>query len=112
MGICKTYFPCKMSYRKDLDGDPGEVDGGRRSLIGRKFYKGRQGLDCYLKYFEGTDYIRRGNIEDNNAARRIAEDVITMCPESPMGYFLLGSVHHRDYRLGNTKSLGRLLRRD
>ncbi len=81
-----------------------KLTAGEEALSVAKFYKGRQGLDCYLKYFEGTDYIRRGNIEDNNAARRIAEDVIAICPESPMGYFLLGSVHHRDYRLGNTKS--------
>lgn len=27
-----------------------------------------------------------------------------MCPESPMGYFLLGSVHQQEYRLGHTRS--------
>ena len=37
-------------------------------------------------------------------ARRIAEEVIAMCPENPMGYLLLGWVHWRDLLLGTTKS--------
>jgi adenylate cyclase len=81
-----------------------KLTAGEEALSVAKYYKGKQGLDCYLKYFEGTDYLRRVNIEDNNVARRIAEEVIAMCPESPMGYYLLGSVHRLDYRLGNTKS--------
>jgi adenylate cyclase len=77
---------------------------GEQALTVAKYYKGKQGLDCYLKYWEGTNYLWRGTIEDNNVARRIAEEVIAMCPESPMGYYLLGSVHAQEYRLGNTKS--------
>ena len=77
---------------------------GEEALTVAKYYKGKQGFDCYLKYYEGTNYLRRGNIEDNNVARRIAEEVIAMCPENPMAYYLLGSVHAQDYRLGNTKS--------
>ena len=50
------------------------------------------------------DYFQRWNIEDNNLARRMAEEVIAMCPENPMGYVILGWVYHYDYRLGNTKS--------
>jgi len=81
-----------------------KLTAGEESLTVAKYYKGKQGLDCYLKYWEGTNYLRRVTIEDNNVARRIAEEVIAMCPESPMGYFLLGSVHQQEYRLGNTKS--------
>ncbi len=81
-----------------------KLTAGEEALTVAKYYKGKQGLDCYLKYFKGTNYLWRGNIEDNNMARRIAEEAIAMCPESPMGYFLLGSVHQQDYRLGNTKS--------
>jgi adenylate cyclase len=77
---------------------------GEEALTVAKYYKGKQGLDCYLKYWEGGNYLRRVNNEDNNVARRIAEEVIAMCPESPMGYYLLGSVHLQEYRLGNTKS--------
>jgi TolB-like protein len=72
-----------------------KLTAGEEALTVAKYYKGRQGLDCYLKYFEGANYLRRVNIEDTKAARRIAEEVIAMCPESPMGYFLLGSVHQQ-----------------
>ncbi len=77
---------------------------GEPALTVAKYSIGKQGLDCYLKYWEGTNYLWRGSMEDNNVARRIAEEAIAMCPESPMGYYLLGSVHLQAYRLGNTKS--------
>jgi adenylate cyclase len=79
------------------------TEGGQ---VGRpeKYFKGKQGLDCYLKLMEAIDYRERMNIEDNNMARRMIEEVIAMCPENPMGYLNLGSVYHHDYYLGNTKS--------
>jgi adenylate cyclase len=74
--------------------------------VGRpeKYFKGKQGLDCYLKLMEAMGYRERMNIEDNNLARRLIEEVIAMCPENPMGYLNLGFVYHQDYYLGNTKS--------
>jgi adenylate cyclase len=69
-----------------------------------KYFKGKQGLDCYLKLTEANGYYNRFNIEDNNLARRMIEEAIAMCPENPMGYFHLGVVYQRDYVLGNTKS--------
>ena len=69
-----------------------------------KYYRGKQGLDCYLKLMEAIGYLQRWNIEDNNLARRMAEEAIAMCPENPMGYVHLGWVYHDDYWLGNTKS--------
>ena len=77
---------------------------GELSLGERKHYRGRQGLDCYLKILEGSGYLERQNIEDNNMARRIAEEVIAMCPEVPMAYQLMAWVHLLDYWLGSTKS--------
>jgi adenylate cyclase len=79
------------------------TEGGQ---VGRpeKYYKGKQGLDCYLKLTEASGYLNRWNIEDNNLARRMIEEAIAMCPENPMGYTYLGWVYHRDYILGNTKS--------
>ena len=53
---------------------------------------------------EATKYIDRFTIEDNNVARRLAEEAISMCPENPVGYAQLSSVYLSDYRLGNTKS--------
>jgi adenylate cyclase len=69
-----------------------------------KYYRGKQGLDCYLKLMEARSYSERWNIQDNNIARRTVEDAIAMCPENPMGYVVLGTVYDRDYWLGNTKS--------
>ena len=53
---------------------------------------------------EGYNYTGRFNIEDNNLARRIAEEVLVMCPEVPMVYRLMANVHTHDYWLGSTKS--------
>ena len=50
-----------------------------------KYFRGKQGLDCYLKILEGYKYQQRVTIEDNEVARRIAEEAIAMCPEIPMG---------------------------
>jgi len=75
-----------------------------------KFFKGKQHLDCDLKLTEAMGYSDRWNIEDNNLARRMMEEAIVMCPDNPKAYVLLGWVYKRDYQLGNTKSLVRLLR--
>jgi adenylate cyclase len=79
------------------------TEGGQ---VGRpeKYFKGKQGLDCYLKLTEAMGYWARWNIEDNNMARRMIGEAIAMCPENPMGYINLGWVYHHDYMLGNTKS--------
>ena len=83
------------------------TDGGdalRVEKFAEKYYRGKQGLDCYLKLIEAAGYCQRWNIEDNNRARLMIEEVIAICPENPMGYFNLGWVYHHDYVLGNTKS--------
>ena len=69
-----------------------------------KYYRGKQGLDCYLKLMEASGYIQRFSIQDNNIARRMIEEAIAMCPENPMAYMYLGSVYYVDYFLDNTKS--------
>jgi len=69
-----------------------------------KYYKGKQGLDCYLKLMAAVPHFTRGNIESNNQARRMIEEEIAMCPENPLGYMYLGWVYFTDYTLGNTKS--------
>jgi adenylate cyclase len=80
----------------------GEVS--RFEKYAEKYYRGKQGLDCYLKLMQVAGYLDRWNIEDTNLARRMIEEAIAMCPENPMGYLSLGWVYHRDYALGNTKS--------
>jgi len=69
-----------------------------------KYYRGKHGLDCYLKIAEAWGYFQRYNIEGMNLSRQIAEEVIAMCPENPLGYLRLGWIYCFDYFLGNTKS--------
>ena len=60
----------------------GEVS--RAEKYADKYYRGKQGLDCYLKLTEAMGYIHRWNIEDNNLARGMIEEAIAMCPEKPL----------------------------
>ena len=69
----------------------------RAQKYGEKYYKGKQGLDCYLKIMEGNDYAGRHSAEGNNLALRIAEEVLAMCPEVPMAYLLMAYVHTTEY---------------
>jgi adenylate cyclase len=68
-------------------------------LIGRteKYFKGEHGLDCFLKLLEASACRTRMTIEDNNLARRLAEEAIAMCPENPMGYLSLGWAYNYYY---------------
>jgi adenylate cyclase len=76
----------------------------RGEKYAEKYYRGKQGLDCYFKIMQARSYYDRWNIEDNNLARQMVEEAIAMCPEDPMGYIQLGWVYHHDLLLGNTKS--------
>ena len=69
-----------------------------------KYYKGKQGLDCYLKILEGYKHIEGHNVEDNRAARRCAEEAIAICPELPSAYVLLGLVYQGEYWTSSGKS--------
>jgi TolB-like protein/Flp pilus assembly protein TadD len=77
---------------------------GEVSWAHGKYFRGKRGLDCYLKIMEGKRYWERATIEDNNLARRIAEEAIAICPEIPMAYLLMARVHYTDYWLGSTTS--------
>jgi adenylate cyclase len=83
------------------------TDGEQASIVTKgyeKYFKGKQGLDCYLKIMEGFKYAQGHNIEDVRVARRLAEEAMAMCPEAPGAYVLLGYVHHLEYWLGAGKS--------
>jgi adenylate cyclase len=88
---------------KVLTATAGKLTREDQILSAGKYFKGKQGLDCYLKIMEGEKYRSGHNIEDNRMARRIGEEAIAMCPENPMGYYFLGSVHQLDYFLGSGK---------
>jgi adenylate cyclase len=66
-----------------------------------KYYSGKQGLKCYLKIMEGTEYAMRRTAEDNNVARRIAKEVLATSPGVPSAYVLMGYVHYVDYYIGS-----------
>jgi len=78
-------------------------DISRAEKYAEKYYKGKQGLDCYLKLMQAMGHFVHMNIADNNLARRLAEEAIAMCPETPEGYVALGWINFYDYMLGNTK---------
>ncbi len=77
---------------------------GAEATMYEKYFRGKQGLECYLKILEGQHYCSLTAIEENNKARLIAEEAMAMCPENPMSYLLLGTVHWMDLILGATKS--------
>jgi adenylate cyclase len=83
------------------------TDGEQASIATKgyeKYFKGKQGFDCYLKIMEGFKYAQGHNIEDVRVARRLAEETIAICPDAPMAYVILGYVHHLEYWLGAGKS--------
>jgi len=79
-------------------------DVSRAEKYAEKYYRGKQGLDCYLKLMEAGGYAARYTIQDNNERRRIAEEAIALCPEDPMGYVQLGFAYQQDYWLSNMES--------
>jgi adenylate cyclase len=81
-----------------------ELTLGEQGSRVEKYFKGKQGLDCYLKYLEGSKYNLGHNIDTNRIARQIAEEVIEKCPENPAGYVLLAWVHQMGYWVGSGKS--------
>ena len=81
-----------------------ELTEGEQALSVEKYYRGKQGLDCYLKIMEGSKYQELFTFEGNERARRIAEEAIAMCPEVPKAYQLLATVNTNEYFLGSSKS--------
>jgi adenylate cyclase len=77
---------------------------GEISSAFSKHFKGKEGFECLLKITEASKYIERRSIEDNNVARRLAEEIISVCPENPLAYVRLSQVYMNDYVLGNTNS--------
>ncbi len=66
--------------------------------------KGIRNLSCYLKLLEGRQYLYRGDIESNNLARRMAEELLVMCPESSSAYAVLANTYLMEYWYGSGKS--------
>jgi adenylate cyclase len=80
-----------------------KLTAGEQASTTAKYFRGKQGLDCYMKYLEGGKYVLSYNFEDNRAAHRIAEEVIAMCPENPIAYVFMSSVYRMDYYMLDQK---------
>jgi adenylate cyclase len=63
-----------------------------------------QNIDAYLKFMQGTGYLRRWNKDANAQARRLAKDAIALDPNYPAPYQLLGWTYYFDNHLGWSKS--------
>jgi TolB-like protein/Tfp pilus assembly protein PilF len=68
-----------------------------------KYYRGSQGLDCFLKFQDAIGRIQRMTVADTNYARQIAEAGLVTCQEGPAFYRLSAIVHLNDHMLGSSK---------
>ena len=68
-----------------------------------KYYRGSQGLDCFLKFQDAIGRIQRMTVADTNYARQIAEEGLVTCQEGPAFYRLSAIVHLTDHMLGSSK---------
>jgi len=69
-----------------------------------KYFQGKKGLDCYMKFLEGRSATNRSSIDGTRAGRRFGEEAIEMCPENPMVYTLMSAVNFYEFYLGLGKS--------
>ena len=81
------------------------VEGEHESIYsGEKYLQVKNGLACYMKAVEGINNLNLMSLEANIKAKRLAEDMVAMCPENPAGYYILAWVHFLDSWFGFTKS--------
>jgi adenylate cyclase len=77
---------------------------GEQLSSDEKHFKGKQGLEIYLKVVEARYYHQMFSIEGNNMSRRISEEIVARWPENPSGYLFLGLAHLMDLTFGSSKS--------
>ncbi len=77
---------------------------GEQISRAEKYFKGKQGLDCYLKLMEAVKYLTAYNVDGTRVGRRIAEEALEMCPENPALYTLMAWVNYLEYWMGLGKS--------
>jgi adenylate cyclase len=77
---------------------------GEQASGAGKYFRGKQGLDCYLKMLETRKYLQGHNAEDTRAGGRIAEQMIEMCAENPVTYVMQAYFHWMAYWLGPVQS--------
>ncbi len=77
---------------------------GQRISGTEKYFRGKQGLDCYLKMLEARKYLQGHNVEATRAGGRIVEEMIAMCPENPLTYGFQAYSYWMAYWLGPVQS--------
>jgi len=70
----------------------------------RVLARGTDNLEAYMKMLQGRQYFIRMNKEDNALARKMAEEAITLDPEYPAPYGLLGWTHYMEMWYRSSKS--------
>ena len=75
---------------------------GEQASTAEKYFRGKEGLECYLKVIECSYYQRIFSIESNNKSRQIAEEIVSKCPGNPLGYLLLGWTYRFDLMRGSS----------
>jgi len=73
----------------------------------RLYDKGTENLDCFLKVLQGSQHFFRFNRDDNAVARQMFEEAITLDPENPVAYTMLGWTHQMDVWYGSSESPGK-----
>jgi adenylate cyclase len=77
---------------------------GEQAAKYEKHLRGKRGLEVHMKVMEWLTNYELMSIEGNNAARRIAEELVAKYPENPWSYLSMGWVIWMDLALGSTKS--------
>jgi tetratricopeptide (TPR) repeat protein len=71
----------------------------------QKYFKGKQGIDCYLKQLQGSALTGQWNVEDNERGRKLIEEAITNCPDAPSLYLGLGWYYHHLFYFNTDKRI-------
>jgi adenylate cyclase len=66
--------------------------------------RGTENLEAYLKFLQGQQQFLRNNREGDDAAQKIAKDIISLEPTYPSGYYLLAQTHFRNVFTGASKN--------
>jgi adenylate cyclase len=74
---------------------------GEQALV---FERGTTSLKAYLKVLEARRHGWRLNPTDNLKARQLAQEAISLDPNYPMAYVVLGSTHIAEVWIRSTKS--------
>jgi adenylate cyclase len=77
---------------------------GEQASRAEKYFKGKKGLDCYMKYLEGIRALSVHSIDGTRVGRLCAAEAIEMCPENPIVYSLMSGVNYFEYWMGLGKS--------